>query len=643
MMQLSKREIKILLKLLDSEKSVTTKELSDQFLVSVRTVKYDLDNIRLWLYEREIELHAQRSKGFWFELTETQRIALKNELIGEKFFDVYLDQKARIDQITLCLLFSETVTTAKRLADSMDVSKNTIMTDLEKVEEFAFKYGLVLKRQSGQGFWLEGTEEKCRFLMDYLLHHSLTEYDIYQIMHRLTDPLEPAKHPIHIGKGLPFYEVYQLVIDKTAELLAPNVMNEFNYAELLAITFRVAIATSRLLIHKSIGSFTLLQERQTLLKNQDIPMMLMELVFSHYGLPILRDEYEYICSDLTVEEEHPDTLQLSIQLIDSISKDMNVSFDENPQLLTNLFAHLSLRLGKKHLYLNEYNPFIDDIKGMHPALFSAIKKACRKVLPSAMRYLINDSFISYIALHFMVHFEKEKIEQGIVRIVYVCSTGLGVTSLIQQKIEEEISNVEIVSFASVLNAVEMIRTHKPDLVVSIFPIEGINCPLIKVNAIPSREDIEAIKEFTKKTAVNRQPAASYVRFDRTQLGTAPEEATKEVILKGFILYEGLRKLFAQRLKKEIEDAFLLHVFLMVHRIIFKQQYELEGNVDHHTLFQDRHLFKAIEQLFSENDLAVNEAELTALFNYVDKKSKEERKGNESNRRESADFSEECLS
>ncbi|MBO1306584.1 transcription antiterminator [Enterococcus sp. 669A] len=612
-MQLSKREIKVLLKLLDSEESLTTKELAEHFQVSVRTIKYDLDNIRLWLNDREIELHAQRSKGLWFELTKTQRLTLKNELLEEERFEIFPDQKLRVEQIVLKLLFTDAAITANQLADWLGVSKNTIVTDLEKVELFLTSYQLQLKRQSGQGMWLEGTEENGRSLIDYLLHHNLTEYDIYQIMNRLTNHDQP-KQPIHIGKGLPFYDVYQEVVQQTAELLDPINTNEFDYAELLAITFRVAIAVCRLQMNRSIGSFTMMSDVQELIKKQDIPMLLMQAVFGVYDLPLFKDEYDYICSDRVQDSDHQDILQLTVRLVQRISEDLKVDFGEDAQLVTNLFAHLSLRLGKKHLYPNEYNPFVEDIQSMHPQLFVAIEKACEQEMSCATKQLINDSFIAYIALHFLVYLEKEKSEQGIVRVVYVCSTGLGVTNLIQQKMEEEIPNVEIVCFASVLNAASVIKTHKPDLVISIFPMEDLNCPTIKVSAIPSKEDIQTIKRFMQQTwGDHRSMTAHNPRLPELN----SEETTREVILKGYILYDGLKKIFGSRLKKETEEAFLLHVFLMVHRIQFKRQYQLEGNVNPDILLLNQVLFKQAEQLFSENDLAVNEAELTALFNYVD--------------------------
>ncbi|MEO1772864.1 BglG family transcription antiterminator [Candidatus Enterococcus ferrettii] len=610
-MQLSKREIKVLLRLLENEDSLTTKELAEHFQVSVRTIKYDLDNIRLWLNDREIILHAQRSKGLWFELTKTQRLTLKNELLEEERFDIFPDQKLRVEQIVLRLLFTEEATTTNQLANWLGVSKNTIITDLEKVELFIASYQLKLKRQSGQGLWLNGSEEACRSLMDYLLHHNLTEYDIYQIMNRLTNHDQP-KQPIHIGKGLPFYEVYQVIVEQTSQLLDPMVTNEFDYAELLAITFRVAISVCRLQMNHAIGAFVVMGNVPELLKNQDIPMMLMQAVFSVYDLPLFKDEYEYICSDRAKGNDQEDILKLTIQLVRHISEELNVSFSDDAQLVTNLFAHLSLRLGKRHLYPNEYNPFVEDIKSLHPQLFTAIGKACEQM--PATKQLVNDSFIAYIALHFLVYFEKEKFEKGVARVVYVCSTGLGVTNLIQQKMEEEIPNVEIVCFASVLNAANVIKTYKPDLVISIFPMEDLNCPTIKVNAIPSKEDIQNIKRFTRQTLGDKRsllPPISRI----PELSS--EELSREVILKGYVIYEGLKKISGNLLKRETEEAFLLHVFLMVHRIMFKHQYQLEGNVNPDILSLNQTLFKQAEQLFSENDLAVNEAELTALFNYVD--------------------------
>ena len=73
-------------------------------------------------------------------------------------------------------------------------------------------------------------------------------------------------------------------------------------------------------------------------------------------------------------------VQLTKQVIESVSKELNYPFVNDRQLFTNLFAHLSLRFTKKHLFINEYNPFSEEIKGKHPALFLAIQSACKQLI-----------------------------------------------------------------------------------------------------------------------------------------------------------------------------------------------------------------------------------------------------------------------
>lgn len=122
-------------------------------------------------------------------------------------------------------------------------------------------------------------------------------------------------------------------------------------------------------------------------------------MFERYDLPLLADEYFYIYSDLFGTHQRQDMVQLTKQVIESVSKELNYPFVNDRQLFTNLFAHLSLRFTKKHLFINEYNPFSEEIKGKHPALFLAIQSACKQLIQRSV-LLVNDSFCAYIALHF---------------------------------------------------------------------------------------------------------------------------------------------------------------------------------------------------------------------------------------------------
>ncbi|EOH93989.1 BglG family transcriptional antiterminator [Enterococcus haemoperoxidus ATCC BAA-382] len=617
-LHLSKREIKILLLLLDLEDSVTTKELAETFHVSVRTIKYDLENVRDWFKEQNVLLKTRRNKGIWLEIPDSERLTLKNEIIEVERFETYPDQELRVNQLIFRLLLASNYLTSQELADDLQVSRNTIISDLDRVEELIHNYELALNRQSRQGFSIVGEESKIRLLMEYITQKEITEYDIYQIMSYFVQSGQQKKmQEVHVGVNTIFQKIYQVALKEMTGLLDPSLFDQFNYAEILSITLRVAIAASRMQLHHTVGGYKMLTNQKVLQQKQELPFLLMKKVFNHYELPLLADEYFYIYSDVFVANNQKDIVGLTEELIKDVSEEINFPFYRDRQLFTNLFAHLSLRLTKKHLFINEYNPFVDDIKAKYPQLFSAIQLASQSDIEGSV-LLINDSFIAYIALHFLVAYEKNLHEVNVVRIVYVCSTGLGVTSLIEQKIMEDVSNVEIAGFASVLNAVDVIEEKNPDLVLSIFPIEIVNRPFVKVNPLPTEADIHSIQEEVNKILTHTKTGKVPRLIPRQQIKEKQgiEAESRDILVRTYVIYEELLKAFAEKLTQEYKEAFLLHVMLMVHRITFDSQYESEGNIVKETLLAQQELVEQIERIFAKNDLMVNQAEITALLNYI---------------------------
>jgi len=200
--------------------------------------------------------------------------------------------------------------------------------------------------------------------------------------------------------------------------------------------------------------------------------------------------------------------------------------------------------------------------------------------------------------------------------VYVCSTGLGVTNLIEQKMSEEISNLEIAGFASMLNVQDVLDETKPDLVISIFPMEHIDLPFIQVQPIPSKENIKTIQkevnEIIKKKAGSLQPRIQPKRSNQDTLKV--QEESKNLLINAYTVYQELSDLFQDRLIEDYKEAFLLHVMLMTHRIIFNEQYQENGNLK----ALDEQTFRAIKEIFEMKNLVINQAEISALGNYLSK-------------------------
>ncbi len=192
------------------------------------------------------------------------------------------------------------------------------------------------------------------------------------------------------------------------------------------------------------------------------------------------------------------------------------------------------------------------------------------------------------------------------------------TSLIKQKINEELNNITIVAFASVLNAQKVIAAKDPDLVISIFPINGIDRPFIKVYPLPTEQDLQNIQQMIKKILAS----TSQDRRHQLVLNEEPinketlEDFSKELILKAYTIYEQLLVTLESELIQEYREAFLLHVFLMVHRITFDQQYLAEGSQVDQIILNREALVGEIEAIFAENNLGINKSEISALFSYI---------------------------
>lgn len=162
----------------------------------------------------------------------------------------------------------------------------------------------------------------------------------------------------------------------------------------------------------------------------------------------------------------------------------------------------------------------------------------------------------------------------------------------------------------------MIAQKDPDLVISIFPLEERKRPVIKVHPLPTPEDMAQIKETVNKIAAQVDRKPRLVPRKTSSDAQSIEARSRDVIVKGYVIYEELKKVFEGQLERHYQEAFLLHVFLMVHRITFAQQYENEGNVAADTLLAEAELVEKIEALFAESELAINRAEISALLIYI---------------------------
>ena len=601
------RAFRLLVKLLETSGSVYLKDLSEEFNVSTRMIKYDLEDVKGWLNTREIELFSQSNKGIWIDCSEEKRLAIIHTLPEIERNDVYLNQEARVGKMILYMLVNTDYITASTFSERLDVSRNTSLNDIKQIDELLQPWKIELERKHGTGYKLIGDELSLRLLFEHLIHADLTNNEIYKIMSGVTCRDLLIEGPMLFADILPLYKVVE---KQMARLFASQPKHVLHESDVLRILFRMTISITRMN-----AGFTMKDYR--IIKKADYPnltVQLMEKVYEQMQYPLFEEEYRYITGDRDNALNQIDIVKVTKEIIQYVSDIQGIHYHKDPKLYNNLFAHLSLRFQKGEINFTEINPFTKELKKNYSVLFSTIRKACQIYL-APLKISVPDSFVSLIVLHFIVSFEKKFNQKGKIRTLYVCSTGRGVARLIKNRVEREIYDIEIVKNCSIMEVDEICIQQKVDLIISVFPIET-DLPLVIVDPLPSKRDIETIKRKV-------QELLRYKNFQFNNLLESTEETissqdtefiSQEIILKGFEINQEIQLAFTDEIGATKKQALMLHIFLMVHRYYFDKQYDNYSSSSNHSY--DNEDIQKIKEILDVHELQTHKAEIIAILHYL---------------------------
>jgi transcriptional antiterminator len=607
---LTAREIQIATKLLENDKTLRTQDLSKQLDVSTRTIKYDLENVRRWFQKYEVEFCAQPNKGYWINSSKNERLKLYQALMDMDSKPLYSDQNTRVEKIIYMFFSKNGYITASQISTHLQVSRNTVMSDLNYLEFYIKPWKINLERKPRIGYKLIGEEFHIRLLFEHIIQGSLSNFNVNKINSQIK-----SNKVIEVNNGfIPEIQTKFEIILKYFRIISKvENQNILSHLEALSIFLRLIVFLVRMECEFTIGSCRLLGPNQDKSSpSSKFVLKVMEAICEEFAFPLLEDEFLYVHRNFLLEERNMNLLTVTEEIIHYVSENERVPYYKDTRLFNNLLTHLSLRFEKNTTYVTEVNPFIDEIKQNQSSLFSAIKEACEKMFRNSPN-VIQDSFISFIALHFLVSYENVFDKKPKVRALYVCTTGRGVARLIKNRVEREIGDISMTTYCSVMEVEEISKNDEFDLIVSVLPIKS-NIPVIIVDPVPTKENIQAIKEKVNNLLQGRVAVDLFTIEENDQpILMDNETISQEIIIKGFeVSYEILNTL-ADKIMKDHQKGLQVHLFLMIHRYYFHKQYDqfIHQQKDH----QDEDLLKQINAILHSHSITINETEQRALLEY----------------------------
>jgi mannitol operon transcriptional antiterminator len=162
MTSLTTRQRDILQLLAESNEPLGSAELAKQMKLTSRQVNYGLKGLRVWLAQQNVTLKVTPGVGAQLLCTPEESRVLLREIATDTKFQLVLSVEERQQLIALILLVAKDPLILYQLQQLTEVSRTTILKDLEPIEAWINMHGLDLERRPNYGFSLFGSERAHR-------------------------------------------------------------------------------------------------------------------------------------------------------------------------------------------------------------------------------------------------------------------------------------------------------------------------------------------------------------------------------------------------------------------------------------------------------------------------------------------------
>lgn len=495
---LTARMAEIIKILSSTDKYVTSNELAKKMGVTSRTIREDIKIINDTINKYGTQITPKKSKGYKFFFdSEEQRKLLLNKVETERLMpDVNsVAPEDRVRFIIQKLLCSNQSIKLELLSDELYISDSTIKKDIKIVKETLNQYNITVVKDN-KGIKAKGNEINVRFcISDYFINGGEVEN-------------------IFIIKLINSFGNYFSDEDmkKIKEIILNQLDNyniEITDETLNKIAIHILIAVGRIKNGQPVSSIRNIEY----LKSKDeyeVAKRINHFIGSLYGVTFSEQEIAYTTLHLTGnrlgQKEKillsdlklflgDDIFQLSVDIVEQIKigfKGLNIYEDE--KLIYNLGLHLKQLVMRLTYNMNIRNPLVNKIKIQHPLAFEAGVIAAHCV-EKETGFQVNDNEIGFLALHFGVAIERQRIiSVSKKKVALVCASGMATSELLLTKLSHVLDNHCNLIGVYALHQLDKLLKQNPDLILTTVPIDRkLDLPVIHVPSILNSRDILKIQ------------------------------------------------------------------------------------------------------------------------------------------------------
>lgn len=464
--------------------------LAVEFGCSEKTIRNDLKRIESVLQSYpDAKLVRKQGIGVYLSISGEERAQLFQTL----FSSDGKTAEERVIQIAYQLLSRNKPITIKQLAATYYTNNTTIKQDLEKIADWINQFDLTLTSKQRVGSSITGSELHKR---NALAH--------------LSELVSPVSERNGVLDLFPAYEI------TTVQQLLQNlqIQNGMEFTsdgqESLLIHALIMIRRTRqgspITLYRdrdeTIGTFAYKLTEQFLAQVEQQFQVSFPVSEKVYYTWHLLSSVKQTKHDRLYPEADTNIQDLVQQLIGKLQQVTLTPFGQDPALTDGLLIHLHAVVHRLSHGFIIRNPLLSDIKKMYPYMFSMTVLALEEMAPDYDLDIPEDE-AAYLVLHFQASMERlEKQSEMKKRVLIVCHMGVGMSRLLQAKIEQQYDGIHVLDCTGQMEVTSFLSQNQVDFIISTVVLKSIRVPYVVVSPLLEAKDKARLNQFFRSLESN---------------------------------------------------------------------------------------------------------------------------------------------
>lgn len=471
----------ILLTRLQNNGNMSLSQYINEFNVSVRTVKTEINDLNEQLGEALIHIHQDT-----IFVSDEDKLKQRSQLLLKKtsLVTYKLSRNERHILEFLMLLFAENYVTVNDICDRLMVSRGTVLSDLRELKHNLAAEHLALFSKTNHGFRVKGDEAILRqYALKQICNHPLR-----------TDSFLVKQMDSLVFAGIDVDDFSRELIDY-ADLNRIEMTDEVFQEALVYL----CISVKRIIMNPT-HSGTLPGSDGSLLE-RCVRHTVPGYQLSSTQKAMVEKQLQVILENRNPESKSADEQIKISSFIWKVCQDFDIISLFGYENYRNLFNHIELTIqyikDKKEVSIN---PFCKELKKKYEEIFRSIELNIDSIQDLVDRR-IEENDISYIAMHIATVIEGRKQDKTALSAVIVCPTGRCVSLLLKARVMKYFN----ITISDILPSYKVNDSLNVDFIISTVPLASVGIPVVHVNQMLSQVDIDKLEiQIEKMSLLNEQ-------------------------------------------------------------------------------------------------------------------------------------------